>query len=493
MKLFIAALGTETNTFSPIPTGRSAFEDDLYLLSDASRTSRHWFAGPMREWRGLGEAEGYEVVESLSAFAQPAGPTRQDVWEELRDRILADLDAAGPVDMALLQLHGAMVADEEPDCEGELLRAIRERLGPEAIVGVELDLHCHLTDRMVSAANVVLAYKEYPHIDVDDRARDLFQLCHDARAGRTRPVVAVADCRMLGVWRTPQEPVRGFVDRMSAAEGKDGVLSLSFVHGFPWADVPEVGAKIIAVTDGDAHLARRTASHLAEEIWTLRDRTTERLLGLDEAVQMALSPPDGLTVLADVSDNAGAGSASDSTFLLRALVNAGARRCLTGCYWDPVAVRICMDAGEGARLSLRVGGKTSPMSGDPVDLHVRVLALRRDAFQTFGNGKQAMGDTVLLEADGLHLVLNALRTQTFHPDAYTQFGVALRDYDTVFVKSAQHFNAGFAPEADRVVYVGVEGSASPDFASLHLPSAARPLWPIVDNPFAIDPIRQGAA
>ncbi|KMO21103.1 MlrC C-terminal domain-containing protein, partial [Methylobacterium indicum] len=274
-----------------------------------------------------------------------------------------------------------------------------------------------------------------------------------------------------------------FVDRMSAAEGRDGILSLSLAHGFPWADIPDVGAKVVAVTDGDAELARRTAEALARELWEMREATTDRLLTLDEAVRVALDPPAGVTVLADVSDNAGAGSASDSTFLLRALVEAGATRCAIGSFWDPVAVRLCREAGIGARLNLRIGGKTGPMSGDPVDLAVRVLGIQADAVQTYGNGKQPMGDCVMVEAGGLHIVLNALRTQVFQPSAFEQFGVSLTDYATVFVKSAQHFNAGFAPRADRILHVAVPGSANPDFAALSLPRAGRPLWPIVADPF----------
>ncbi len=483
MKLFIAALGTETNTFSPIPTGRAAFLDDLYVETGASRHSVHWFAGPLRVWREMGEAAGHEVVESLAAFAPPGGPTRQDVWEDLRDRILADLKAAGPVDMVLFNLHGAMIADQQDDCEGALVAAAREIVGETVTIGVELDLHCHLTDRIVAAADMLLTYKEYPHIDVDDRARDLFRLCADARAGRTRPVIAVADCRMLAVWRTPNPPTRGFVDRMSAAEGRDGILSLSLAHGFPWADIADVGAKVVAVAPRAPELARQTAEALARELWEMRDATTDRLLSFDEAVQVALAPPAGVTVLADVSDNAGAGSASDSTFLLRALVEAGATACAIGSVWDPVAVRLCREAGEGARLPLRIGGKTGPMSGDPVDLTVRVLGIVPDAVQTFGNGTQPMGDCVMVEAGGLHIVLNASRTQVFQPSVFEQFGVRLTDYATVVVKSAQHFNAGFAPRADRILHVAVPGSANPDFAALRLPKAARPLWPIVADPF----------
>ncbi len=355
MKTFIATLGTETNTFSPIPTGWAAFRESLFHRSTGSTEGASYFAQPMQVWRREAERRGYAVAESLSAFAQPAGPTSRAVWGELRDTVLDDLAAAGPVDLVLLHLHGAMVAEGCDDCEGDLLRRIRDRVGPQTVIGVELDLHCHLTEAMVAAATVVVLYKEYPHVDVAHRALDLFALCDDALAGRTAPVMALQDCRMLGVWRTTTEPSRGLVDRMAAREGRDGILSMSFCHGFPWADVPDVGAKVLAVADRDPALAARAAAAVAREIWDFRDEAEVAKLSVAEAVEIALAPPPGLTVLADVSDNAGAGAASDSTFLLSALLDAGATRVLLGCLWDPAVVRLCAEAGEGATLTLRLG------------------------------------------------------------------------------------------------------------------------------------------
>ena len=484
VKVFIATLGTETNTFSPIPTGWAGFEECMFHRNDASRDATYYFAQPMRVWRTEAEARGYDVVESLAAFAQPAGPTSAAVWTSLRDMILSDLAAAGTVDMVLLHLHGAMVAEGCDDCEGELLRLVRERVGQGAVIGTELDLHCHLSDAIVDASTAVVLYKEYPHVDVAERALDLFRICDDALAGRTRPVMHLRDCRMLGVWRTPQEPTRGLVDRMAAREGRGGVLSVSFCHGFPWADVPDMGAKVLVVADGAPEIAQAVAAEVAAEIWALRDDTTSALLTPEAAVQLALDPSPGVTVLADVSDNAGAGAASDSTFLLSALLSAKASDVLIGSFWDPVSARFCVEAGEGAAIALRLGGKTGPGSGHPIDVQARVLRVIREAGQSFAGGRQPMGDAVLLAIDGLHVVVNAVRTQTFHPDAFTQFGIALRDYRTVFVKSAQHFHAGFAPAADRVVYVAAPGIASPAFEHLALRRAGRPLWPQVANPWA---------
>jgi microcystin degradation protein MlrC len=192
---------------------------------------------------------------------------------------------------------------------------------------------------------------------------------------------------------------------------------------------------------------------------------------------------DELTVLADISDNAGGGAASDSTFMLRALMDAGAKGVLFGFVWDPVAVRLCEEAGEGASLRLRLGGKIGPMSGDPLDVDVRVLRIVREAGVSYGDGRQAMGTAILLDAGGAHVVINSIRTQTFHPDGYSQFGIDLGAYRIIVVKSAQHFHAGFAKISKNILYAVGPGTVSPDFMQLKLPKAGRPLWPQVDDPW----------
>lgn len=482
VRVFIVALGTETNTFSAIPTGWNAFLESHFSRTGALGDS-HYFGGPNRLWRERCAGAGYEVVESISTFAQPSGPTRQTVWADLRDMVLEDLRAAGPLDMVLLHLHGAMVATQSFDCEGELLVAVREIVGPSVIVGVELDLHCHLTQRMIDASNVVVLYKEYPHTDVLPRAADLFDVCDRARAGEVAPTMALVDCRMLAVWRTSLEPMKSFVADMLNLEGRGGVLSLSFAHGFPWADVPDVGAKFLAVTDDDAELAQSVAEEFAAKIWEMRFETAVTLLTLEEAVSAARNCQPA-TIFADVSDNAGAGAGSDSTFLLNELMKAEIGSALLGLIWDPVSVSFCFDAGIGAIIRLRLGGKISSLSGHPLDVVATVKGLAKSARQPFAGGDQPMGDAALIGIGNIDVVINSIRTQVFHPYAFTQFGCDLADYQAVFVKSAQHFYAAFEPVASAIYFVAAPGVASPEFTTIVLKNAGRPLWPLVSDPFA---------
>ena len=485
MRVFIACLGTETNTFSSLPAGEQTYRDTAVFDGDATRHEPSPFSLPLHIWRQRAEEQGHTVFEGLCAFAQPAGRTIRRVYEGYRDRILAQAEAALPLDLVLVNMHGAMVAEGYDDCEGDLLTRLRAVIGPETVLGGELDLHCHITPKMLEAATALITYKEYPHIDIGERAEDLFRLCHDAAEERTAPVMAAHDCRMVSMWRTTAEPMQTFVADMKAHEGQDGILAASFGHGFPWGDVADVGAKTLVVADGDADKAAALAADLGARLWAMREETRPTAIGIDAAIDRALATDGGPVVLADVSDNAGGGAPSDSTFILERLIARGVRDAASGLYWDPVAVRFCMEAGEGASLRLRIGGKCGPDSGDPVDLAVQVERIVTGAAQTFGAARNRMGDAVWVRADGgFDLVLNTVRTQVFHPDAFAAVGLDPAAKKIVVVKSTQHFHAGFAPIARDILYVAAPGAIAPDFAAIPYTKLTKPYWPRVEDPWA---------
>jgi len=497
MKIFFANLATETNTFSPIPTGHAGFHAVGYHRRDGSIFPAGHGNIAQIEWRRLCERDGHEVVESICAFAQPAGTTLKNVYEALRGDLLADLKAAmagpgGKVDIVLMKMHGAMVAYGYDDCEGDTCAEIRHVVGPDAVIGLELDLHCHLTEAMRAACDAIVTYKEYPHVDVGDRATELYDLCVATKQGRVKPAMAYYDCRMVSMWRTPVEPMKGFVARMKALEGQDGVLSVSFGHGFPWGDVAEVGAKMVVITDGDMAKAERLARELGEEIFAIRHETNPTHDTIDEAIDRALAAPVGgkPIVFADVADNAGGGAPSDNTEILARLVARGVGGAAIGCFWDPVAVSFCAEAGLGASFDLRIGGKCGVASSDPVDLRVTVMGLSEHHTQGgLSGGRSDLGAAAWVRAavgDGaIDIILNSNRSQVFHQDAFTGLGCTLADKRLVVVKSTQHFYAGFAPLAAEVRYVATtDGAIGPDFATIAFTKRTLPFWPRVDDPFA---------
>jgi microcystin degradation protein MlrC len=482
-KVFVAGFDTETNTFAPLPTGRRAFEDGFIAHGDATSQPENYCSAQLNVWRREAEELGWHVVESLCAFAEPGGIMVRAVYEGFRDEILADLGAAMPVDAVILALHGAMVAEGYDDCEGDLLQRIRAMVGEHVPIGAELDLHCHITETMVRNATALVTYKEYPHIDIPDRAKDLFCIIADATEGRTRPMMGAASCRMIGTYRTTEQPLRGFVDRMSALEGRDGIISVSLGHGFPWGDVADVGTKMLVVADGDRGKAERLARGLADEFFAMREAVTSRFLTVDEAIDRALAIADGPVVIADVSDNPGGGAPGDATFFLRRVLERGLSGVASGYYWDPMAVRACAEAGVGARLALRIGGKSGLASGDPVDLNVTVRGLAGQVTQRFGAAPVPMGESAWVEAAGVHLILTRLRTQVFHPEGMTKLGLDLGGCKLVIVKSTQHFHAGFAPIAKAIFYASPPGALRSDFADIPYTKLRAPYWPRVANPF----------
>jgi len=320
MKIFIAGLDTETNTFSPMQTGFQAFTENLIAYGDATSKPLNCCSSQLSVWRDAAEEKGWSVVESLCAVAEPGGRTTRAVYEHFRKTILDDLQAAMPVDAVMLALHGACVADGYDDVEGDLISHIRGLVGAHVAIAVELDLHCHITERMIDNATIIVTYKEYPHTDIEIVARQLFAILERTLTGEIEPVMAVYDCRLISIFHPHRQPLRGIVDRMKAMEGNDGVLAVSFGHGFPWGDVADVGAKMLVVTDRDQQKADHIAESFGREIYSAREQMRGAYLSVDEALDRALEAKNAPVVLADVSDNAGGGAPGGSTFILRRII-----------------------------------------------------------------------------------------------------------------------------------------------------------------------------
>jgi len=481
LRILTAGLLTETNTFSPIPAGWPAFGRTPIQRGAQSPFASTWEFAALVDWRERAERDGHTVVESLAAVAEPAGRVVRSVYESLRDEILRDVTNALPLDVILLYLHGAMAAEGYDDCDGDILCRCRELVGPDVIVGAEVDLHGNLSEEMVAAASVIVAYKEYPHTDMVERGADLYRLCVGAASGNVKPVMAMRDCRMVGIWPTTNPAMRALVDEAYENE-RDGILSVSLMHGFPWADVPGCGAKALAISDGSQKAAEKTARHFAQRFWEIRDAAHIESVAMDEGVELALTAADGPIVLADVSDNAGGGAPGDATFLLRGLLGRGATNVVAGTYYDPIAVELCAEAGPGATLDLRIGGKLGPASGAPLDLRVTVRSIVEDHSQTAmdRSAPVALGRSAWVSVDGIDLALASIRSQVFFPDAFTGLGIPLENARLIVLKSTHHFWAGFSAIAKHAIYVSPPGALQLDFKNIAYRKRDPNYWPRVN-------------
>ncbi|MEO7761602.1 MAG: MlrC C-terminal domain-containing protein, partial [Casimicrobiaceae bacterium] len=364
----------------------------------------------------------------------------------------------------------------------------RAIVGSKCVIGVEHDPHCHMTLKRIRNCDIMVCYKEFPHTDVADRAEDLLTLVLRTLKGEIKPVMSLYDCRQIGSYPTTLPLMRGFVDRMMALEGKDGILSVSAVHCFPYADVEEMTSRILVVADGDKAKADILATRLGEEFVSMRGKTMPQFFSVVDGVQAAMDAHTDTTagpvVIADPADNAGGGAPTDNTTILRHLIETNATGAAIGPIWDPIAVRLCFDAGVGARFPLRIGGKIGPASGQPLDALVEVSALARDCWQSFGPTKVPLGHCAAVRiggidgAGGVEVVLISNRTQALGLELFSNVGIDPLTRKILVVKSTNHFMAAFGPIAKRVIYIESDGPLARDYRKMVYTKVRRPIWPL---------------
>ncbi len=483
MRILIGGICTETNTRAPFPTGLSAFEDygirrDHTAWTDSPSPLR----GPACVFRSLAEADGNEVIESVHCYAQPSGRVVRKAYEHMRDMLLADIAAAGPIDMLLLQMHGAMAANGYDDCEGDVVMRARELL-PHAILGMELDPHCHLTPEMIENCDLLVLAKEYPHTDYEERAAELYRLCHRTALGEIDPVAVVVDPLMVGFYPTENEPMRSIVDALFALERGDGILSASIAHGFPWADVPHLGTRVLVYADRDVGAAARGARAVADRLYANRHVLLPDYPTIDEALDLAETIAD-CVVLGDCADNPGGGAAGDSSYFLDAILCRGRKNAVVGVFWDPFVVDICRSAGLGAAIDIRLGGKCSLASGPPLDIRVEVMGILESHTPPCELGAQKMGASVWLRCAGVDIVVSSLRAQTYTPGAFQDLGISLEG-KLVVVKSSNHYKASFAAVSDRMINVASPGTIALNLKAITYQFLSDAYFPKVDDPWAL--------
>jgi microcystin degradation protein MlrC len=290
--------------------------------------------------------------------------------------------------------------------------------------------------------------------------------------------------------------MRGFVDRIKAIEDEDpDILSISVIHGFMAGDVPEMGTKIIVVSDNKSDKAAALAQSLGEELFAMRGTFMAPQSSPKEAISLALSLIDsidnaapsksasGPVVIADVWDNPGGGTAGDATILLAQIMEKNITNVAFGSIWDPIAVQICIAAGVGAEIPLRFGAKSAPGTGQPIDSRVRVEKIVLDAEIFFGQSLVPIGNAVHISFDGIDVVLNTTRAQCFDRSMFDIMGINPEEKDILIIKSTNHFYQSFEKIAHEIIYCSAGSPYPNDPCKTNYLKAPKNIWPIIDNPF----------
>ena len=487
MRFLVAMMKHETNTFSPIPTDLQRFRDwGLYegeAVVRAYRGTNH----PLAAFLDIAAQEGAEVVTPIAAEAMPSGPVHRAAYEYLTGRIL-DALAKGGFDAAFLDLHGAMVAADEPDGEGGLLERVRQ-IAPGLPIAVTFDMHGNMSERIVANATAINGYKSYPHTDMYAAGLQIGRVLMRALKGEIAPVIAWGGLPLLAQtlrMGTADEPMRTMQQMCRDAEREPGILAASVFGGFPMADIAIAGLSAIVVADRSRQTADAVVDRLLDAAWARKADFIYRHEPLEQAVARAKTLTEGPVVLLDHADNVGSGGTSDSMTVIAELLRQGLDDVAVGAVWDPAAVTQMMAAGVGATVTLDLGGKTDMPSiharGKPLRLTGTVRRLSDGQWTVRGpmytGSKVTTGPTALFETGGLSIVVTSLHHEPWDIGIFTSIGVDPHHCRYLLLKSRIHYRAGFAPLARHTITLDGEGVTTSDNSILRFDHVRRPIYPL---------------
>ncbi len=485
--VLLAEIMHETNTFNRIATVRADFETRYW--HEGIDTARA-LEGTNTEIAGFMEAaieHDWALTVPLAASASPSGPMAGDDWATVKRLILGPLRAGKRFDAIALVLHGSMVTETTLDAEGELLGEIRALAGADTLIAATLDMHANVSPAMVTSADLMMAYRTYPHVDQRERALHMARLMQEVLVGAPRPKLVMARLPMMDAANHGQtaagQPMPGLLNLAADVERRDGIVCASIQIGFPWSDVPDIGPSVI-VTATDESSGRVAADELMQAVWHSRHHTQLEFATPAEAMALAGAGKSGdkPLVLADFADNPAGGAYGDSPNLLRALIAAEIENAAFATICDPLCVECAGSAGVGAIIRLSLGGKGAPELTPPLDMKARVINLTDGEFICSGPMWQgvrfSMGPTAVVRTGGIDVIISSVPTAVMDLNVFRSVGIDPEKLTTIGLKSRNHFKAAYAPIARETMLVDAGGIASMRLQELIYRNIPRPIWPL---------------
>jgi microcystin degradation protein MlrC len=490
MRIAIGGILHETSTCVTTRTTVTDFGYDRGILRGEDMVNR--FRGTNVCTGGFidgADKYGFDAVPLLRASAFPGGLIRREDYESLKGELLQRLAAAetegGPVDGVLLDLHGAMVIEGIDDGDGDVIAAVREAIGPQRPIVVTQDLHGNHTRRRVEAADALVGFDTFPHVDMAERGLEAAQIIARTVRNEIRPMSAIYQLPLF--WSTvcqvtAHPPMNEVIGRVHKMEQRLGIISITLATGFPWADVPDAGSSVVVVADGDRDLAQKMADELGGWIWENRERWYSPPMSVRDALTEGERLGRYPIILADHVDNTGGGSPGDSTEVLRTFLEMRLQDALLLYMVDHDVAQQAHAAGTGSQINVCLGGKSDPVQGPPIEAEADVLALSDGAFAydgpMFAGLTGSMGTSAHLQIGGVSVVVVSAREQPFDMAFARSLGIDCPQMKYIVVKSAAHFRSGFEPIAGSIHNVDAAGIHTHDFGKLPHSKRTRPVFPV---------------
>jgi microcystin degradation protein MlrC len=488
MRLLIAMMKHETNTFSPVPTPLERFRP---LYGEAAIRAYRGTGTGLGAYLDLAEREGTEIVLPIAAGAPPSSPVEDIAYAHITETI-CEAVARGGFDGILLDLHGAMVTESLEDGEGQFLKRLRA-IDPKTPIAVSLDMHANLYDDIIANATVITGYRTYPHIDTYETAKLAGEILLRAIRGEVRPVMAWGNVPMLPhVMRqgTDDHPNKALQHRCAAMSG-EGALAASLFTGFPHADIANAGLSAVVVTDGDRKLAEDLRDELLDRAWVEREAFVYKIEPLQQSVAHAKAMPpsqpgEGPIVLLDHYDNCASGGTMDTTAVLAEILRQGLDDVAVFAIYDPEAVQQAISAGIGAEVNLSIGGKIKmpaiPAESLPLTVTGTVKTISNGRYKNqgpMGRGLQMdMGAAVVLDTGRAEIVLISRHVEPSDLNCLLSLGIDPLQKRYVMLKSRIHWRAGLGPMAKAVVECAGIGVCTSEYGQLQFTKVRRPIYPL---------------
>ncbi|MFP6745461.1 MAG: M81 family metallopeptidase [Alphaproteobacteria bacterium] len=485
MRVVVAMMSHETNTFSPVPTPLSSFGPGGPAYGQGVIDAYGGTNTCLAAFLDIFTEAGGDIVTPIAGDAMPSAPVEAEAYQTMSDAICEEIDKG--CDVLCLELHGAMVAETTDDGEGTLLKRIRA-MRPDLPIAVALDLHANITDDIMDNCTVLTGYKTYPHIDTYSTGARAGEILRRSLEGSIKPVMAWGRRPMLAhtlCMNTAVSPMKDLIDRGLEAEACD-VLDVSVFGGFPLADIPRPGLSVVVVANGDQAAARSTADGILAEAWDKRADFVWHSEPLAASVARAKALDDGPILLIDHADNCASGGTEDTTTVLGEIIRQGLEDVAVFAIRDGEAVEALIAAGVGATVTLPIGGKvdmpTIQRKGEPLEVTGRVRAITDGQFTVTGpmmTGTRAyLGRTVVLDTGTVEIVITESNHEPWDLGCFRSVGIEPTQKRYLMLKSRVHYRAGFEPIAKHIIECDGVGVTSSDYSLFPFEKVERPAYPL---------------